>query len=113
VEGSVPKANAAPRALGNNLTNSATGQRIAVPAGANTMTRVASGKGVQISGGTGGGNGLANSVTSIRVMEPNAQNPTGYVRYQNAAGHAVEPSTGQQVGSGIATPKNTHIPIEK
>ena len=113
VENAVNKpAAAGPTQLGENLVNTNTGQRIPLPTGADTMSRAANDQGVVIGGGSGGGNGLAPNVTGVRVMEPNAPNPTGYVRYQNAAGHAVEPATGQQVGSGAATQANTHIKIE-
>ena len=67
--------------------------------------------GFQFNGGAGG-NGLASNVTDVRIMEPNAQNPTGYVNYgsaqTNGGWQSVNPYTGQSI-----SPSNPwwHIPI--
>lgn len=57
--------------------------------------------GVQYNGGSGGEN-LADNVTDVRIMEPNAQNPYGYVNYgsqqANGGWQTVNPYTGQSVG---------------
>jgi RHS repeat-associated protein len=62
-----------------------------------------------------GGPGLDKRVTSVRIMDPttpkgsNPGYPGGYVKYQNAAGQAVDSTTGKTVSN--ADPK-AHIPLE-
>ena len=77
------------------------GEVIAVPSGATGPTPVASGKGFQFTGGSGGP-GLDPRVTDVRVMDPVTGGkypyPNGYVSYSNEAGQAVNPATGQTVG---------------
>ena len=62
---------------------------------------MASGKGFQFTGGSGGP-GLDPRVTDVRVMDPVTGGkypyPNGYVSYSNEAGQAVNPATGQTVG---------------
>ncbi len=70
------------------------------------------GTGFSYEGGLGGGNGLANNVTDVRVMNPNALNPTGYVNYgaRQATGgwQSVNPYTGQSI---MQSNPWWHIPI--
>ena len=77
------------------------GEIVAVPTGATGPTPVASGKGMQFTGGSGG-HGLDARVTDIRVMDPvtggKYPHPNGYVSYSNGAGQTVNPTTGQTVG---------------
>jgi hypothetical protein len=59
------------------------------------------------------GNGPADNVTDVRVMDPNPQNPTGYVNYgtQQADGgwQTVNPYTGQSLPP---TDPWWHIPLK-
>lgn len=86
------------------------GTAFPVPKGASGPTPVASGKGVQFTGGAGGTNG---QVTTMRIMDavPAKGNapayPNGYIKYENAQGQGVNPYTGR-TGSKAAT----HFPIE-
>ena len=86
------------------------GDAIPVPQGATGPVPTNS-PGFQFNGGAGG-NGLAPNVTDVRIMEPNAQNPTGYVNYgsqqSNGGWQSVNPYTGQSI-----PPSNPwwHIPI--
>lgn len=86
------------------------GEVIPVPEGATGPVPTNS-PGFQYNGGSGG-NGLAPNVTDVRIMEPNAQNPSGYVNYgsiqSNGGWQSVNPYTGQSV-----PPANPwwHIPI--
>lgn len=76
------------------------GDVIPVPEGATGPNPVDNGKGIQFNGGSGG-NGLDPSVNNVRVMDPNAQNPTGYVNYgktlPNGSWQSVNPYTGQSL----------------
>jgi len=75
------------------------GEAIPVPEGSVGPTATQS-PGIQFNGGTGG-NGLAPNVTDVRIMEPNAQNPSGYVNYGsrqvNGGWQSVNPYTGQAI----------------
>jgi hypothetical protein len=60
--------------------------------------------GVGYTGGQGGANG---QVTTMRNMNPNKSNPTGYVKYENAQGQPVNPNTGRTVSNAEGhIPKN-------
>jgi hypothetical protein len=76
------------------------GEIVAVPTGATGPTPVASGKGMQFTGGSGG-HGLDARVTDVRVMDPvtggKYPHPNGYVSYSNGAGQTVDPTTGQTI----------------
>lgn len=52
--------------------------------------------------------GIDPRVISIRVMEPNAQHPNGYLNYLNKMGQEVDPFTGRTVS---ATNPFAHIPL--
>ncbi|MGC2634908.1 MAG: RHS repeat-associated core domain-containing protein [Candidatus Cybelea sp.] len=86
------------------------GDVIPVPEGA-TGPFPTNGPGIQFNGGAGG-NGLAANVTDVRIMEANAENPTGYVNYGsqqvNGGWQSVDPYSGQSI-----PPSNPwwHIPI--
>ena len=84
----------APRAPDFVVTSS--GDVIPVPEGATGPFPTQS-PGFQFNGGAGG-NGLAENVTDVRIMEPSPQNPTGYVNYgsqqPNAGWQSVNPYTG-------------------
>ena len=86
------------------------GDVIPVPQGAVGPVRTTS-PGIQFNGGSGG-NGLAANVTDVRIMEPNARNPTGYVNYgsqqSNGGWQSVNPYTGQSIPSSNPW---WHIPI--
>jgi len=88
------------------------GEAIPVPGGAVGPTPTQS-PGFQFNGGTGG-NGLAPNVTDVRIMEPNAQNPSGYVNYGsqqvNGGWQSVNPYTGQAISP---TSPWWHIPINQ
>lgn len=78
------------------------GETIIVPRGATGPRPVASGKGFQFSGGSGG-YGLDPRVTGVRIMDPTLPGvkypyPSGYVSYFNKEGQAVNPFTGQTIG---------------
>ena len=79
------------------------GATIPIPEGASGPFPVNNGAGFQYNGGAGG-NGLAFNVTDVRIMDPNALNPTGYVNYGsaqvNGGWQTVNPYTGQSVPSG-------------
>ncbi|MBK8065234.1 MAG: hypothetical protein IPK29_15205 [Betaproteobacteria bacterium] len=53
--------------------------------------------GQAFSGGSGGGSGLSSRVTQLRLMNPTAENPTGYIVYMNSQSppQGVNPFTGQ------------------
>jgi RHS repeat-associated protein len=86
------------------------GDVIPVPKGASGPSLTDS-PGFQFNGGAGG-NGLAPNVTDVRIMDANAQNPTGYVNYGsrqvNGGWQSVNPYTGKSI-----SPSNPwwHIPI--
>ena len=105
--GSIPAARQAP-----DFVVTPTGEVIPVPEGA-TGPYQTSNPGFQYNGGSGG-NGLANNVTDVRVMDPNAKNPTGYVNYgsRQADGgwQTVNPYTGDPVPP---TDPWWHIPLGK
>ncbi|MBV8566123.1 MAG: RHS domain-containing protein, partial [Methylobacteriaceae bacterium] len=67
--------------------------------------------GFQFNGGAGG-NGLAPNVTDLRIMDPNARNPTGYANYGSAQANggwqSVNPYTGQSIAPSSPW---WHIPI--
>jgi hypothetical protein len=92
--GSIPAGQAAPDFLGQE-----TGPAIPVPEGATGPYQTVN-PGFQYNGGAGG-NGLADNVTDVRIMDPNAQRPTGYVNYgsaqSNGGWQSVNPYTGQSV----------------
>jgi len=86
------------------------GEAIPVPEGASGPYPTQS-PGFQFNGGTGG-NGLAGNVTDVRIMNPNAQNPSGYVNFGsqqvNGGWQSVNPYTGQAISP---TSPWWHIPI--
>lgn len=64
--------------------------------------------GAKFEGGSGGANG---QVASMRIMDPNPSNPTGYIKYENNASptpQGVDPYTGRTV-----SPDKAHFPIDK
>jgi hypothetical protein len=75
------------------------GTVIPVPEGA-TGPFPTQNSGFQYNGGAGG-NGLADNVTDVRIMDPNAQNPGGYVNYgtlqSNGGWQSVNPYSGQSI----------------
>ncbi len=82
------------------------GPSIPIPRGATGPQLLANGKGVGYTGGSGG-NGLAPSVSNVRIMDPTLPKgpspgyPNGYVNYSNGAAptpQSVNPVTGQTVG---------------
>jgi hypothetical protein len=81
-----------------------------VPDGA-TGPVTTEGPGFQYNGGQGG-NGLAGNVTDVRFMDPNSQNPSGYVNYgsqqANGGWQSVNPYTGVPVDTNNPM---WHIPM--
>lgn len=76
------------------------GTVVPIPAGADGPNPVANGLGIQYNGGAGG-NGLADNVTDVRIMDPTTDYPNGYANYgsRQADGgwQTVNPYTGQSV----------------
>lgn len=76
------------------------GDVMPVPNGATGPSTADNWAGFKFEGGAGG-NGLSNNVNGVRVMEPNAQNPNGYVNYgslqSNGGWQSVNPYTGQSI----------------
>jgi RHS repeat-associated protein len=87
------------------------GDVIPVPEGATGPNLANNGRGVQYNGGSGG-NGLADNVTDVRIMDPKTQNPTGYVNYgsaqSNGGWQSVNPYSGQSIPPSSPW---WHIPI--
>ena len=52
--------------------------------------------------------GSTGNANIVRVGEPNAQNPTGYVRYYNSFGQAI---TGPSPGGKPGSDPDTHLPL--
>ena len=99
-------ANDSPSFLGQE-----TGGAIPVPEGASGPGAVRSGNGFMFRDGAGG-NGLAQEVNSVRVMNPTSRYPNGYVNYgkrmPDGSWQSVHPYTGKPI------PKNSswwHIPM--
>jgi hypothetical protein len=64
--------------------------------------------GAAFTGGSGGANG---QVASMRIMDANAKNPAGYIKYENGARpkpQGVDPYTGRTV-----SPDAAHHPIDR
>lgn len=64
--------------------------------------------GAAFTGGKGGANG---QVASMRIMDPNTKNPSGYIKYENSAQpkpQGVDPYSGRTV-----PPEKAHFPIDK
>jgi len=106
----VANAGLAPRAPDFVVTS--TGNVIPIPQGA-TGPDTTTSAGFQFNGGVGG-NGLAANVTDVRIMDPNSQNPTGYVNYgsqqANGGWQSVNPYTGQSI---MPSDPWWHIPINE
>jgi len=86
-------------------------QVIPIPEGAEGPVPTANGQGVQYNGGAGG-NGLADNVTDVRIMDPTDDYPNGYVNYGNRQAdggwQTVDPYTGQPVSPSSPS---WHIPL--
>jgi hypothetical protein len=67
------------------------GVAIPIPSNATGPIPANNGKGIQFTGGSGGGAGLNSSVTSVRIMMPTDRMPSGYVVYANKDGQTVYP----------------------
>ncbi len=82
------------------------GQVFPVPKGATgpvpVINKAGKVTGSAFTGGSGGENG---QVTTMRIMDPNSSNPTGYIKYTNANKQGVNPNTGK-----TGTPAETHYP---
>lgn len=85
-----------------NYVISSNGTCLAVPAGSALVPVINPAgaiTGQAFSGGTGGGGGLSPAVTQLRLMNPTAQNPSGYAVYMNSQipPQGISPSTGQTI----------------
>ena len=99
-----------PEPINPSLLGQEAGSAIAIPEGAAGPTLTRNGLGSQYTGGAGG-NGLAPSVNNVRIMEPTARYPNGYVNYgktlPDGSWQSVNPYTGQSVGKSSSW---WHIP---
>ncbi len=91
---------ASEEAFGPNFAVSKRGVVVPIPKGATGPVPARNGMGILYSGGRGG-NGLASVVSEVRIMNPNARNPTGYVNYGKVlfggAWQTLNPYTGQPI----------------
>jgi hypothetical protein len=96
-----------------NFVTTSGGDTIVIPEGAQGPFPTQNGGGVRYEGGSGG-NGLHPSVTSVRIMDPTDQYPSGYVNYykmlEEGGYQTLNPFTGQSI-----TKSNPwwHIPLSK
>jgi hypothetical protein len=106
VGGAAAAANNSPDFIGQ-----AEGPSIAVPDGATGPSLAETGKGFQLTGGSGG-NGLDARVTEVRVMDPvtsgRYQYPNGYVSYGNGNNQTVNPWTGNTTSNADPV---SHFPL--
>ncbi len=111
VAGSEVLATAGDEAAAPDFVVTPGGDVIPVPEGATGPVETRA-PGFQYNGGSGGGNGLADNVTDVRIMEPNAKNPTGYVNYGSRQADGGWQSVNPYSGEPLA-PSNPwwHIPI--
>ena len=83
-----------------NFMVSRSGEAFGIPEGSEAPVPTDNGKGIQFGGGAGG-NGLDDSVTSVRFMDPTHEFPGGYVNYgklqQHGGWQTLNPYTGQSV----------------
>jgi len=89
----------------------AQGPAIAVPQGSTGPVATVNNLGDMFIGGNGG-NGLADGVNSVRIMDPNPLNPTGYVNYGSIQSDGGWQSVNPYTGSPIS-PNSPwwHIPL--
>ncbi|MEZ5901324.1 MAG: hypothetical protein R3D51_17735 [Hyphomicrobiaceae bacterium] len=101
-----------------DFVGTSSGELIPVPEGADGPYPADNNKGIKYINGSGGGNGLHDNVTGVRIMDPTNPSlsspgyPGGYVSYGNGKGgswgQTVDPNTGKPVGKG----SGWHIPLQ-